>query len=382
MSPDPDPRILDALYSGISEPAAFNLALQLITEKFRCRSGTFLAVDVQSPGTNLIVTNGVIGEASKLYVEQFAAIDPAPALFARLPVGTASTTDRIMTRDERAACIFLQEFFRPIGLTETLGGHLFSDRARFSLIGLQRGDERTEFTDDDIAVMERLMPHIARTLQVRRAFARLEAKVTGLQATLDRLEAGVLMLGAEGEALFVNGALRRFACRQDGLALDRAGRLLPANLEARRRLDALISGLADGGAGGIVRVPRASGELPYAVLVAPLPSRLAAESGLGDVRPGALILVHDPAARSLTPAEILQKGLGLPPGAARLVAALAAAENLQSFAEREGITIHTVRYHLRTALARTDTRSQSDLVRLAVRLLRDFGLEREGEGLS
>ena len=60
--------------------------------------------------------------------------------------------------------------------------------------------------------------------------------------------------------------------------------------------------------------------------------------------------------------------------AARLAAALAADDDLKSFAAREGITIHTARFHLRTALARTGARTQAELVRLAVRLIRDFAL--------
>ena len=73
-------------------------------------------------------------------------------------------------------------------------------------------------------------------------------------------------------------------------------------------------------------------------------------------------------------AEMLEQGLSLPKGAARLVAALAADDDLKSYAEREGVTIHTARFHLRTALTRTGTKTQSDLVHSAVRLLRDMAL--------
>ena len=57
-----------------------------------------------------------------------------------------------------------------------------------------------------------------------------------------------------------------------------------------------------------------------------------------------------------------------------LVAALAADDNLKAFAAREGVTIHTARFHLRTALTRTGTKTQSDLVHSAARLLRDMAL--------
>lgn len=378
-SPDsPEARILDALYAGATDGTAFAHALALLADRFSCQAGALLAVDSLAPATDMIVTNGVLSSAARLYVEQFAEIDPAPATFARLPIGRASTTDRILPRQQREDGAFLQEFFRPLGLVETLGGHLFSGGSRFSLIGLQRGTDRREFSDAEIADLERLMPHISRALQIRRALIRLEARNAGLETALDRLEAGVLLLDGGGEVLFANRALQRLARAHDGLSVDRAGRPLPTNLEARRRFEALVRQLALGGAGGIVAVPRPSGARPYVMLVAPLPAALGQGVGARN-RAGALLLVHDPASRPPEMPEILQKSLGLPPGAARLVAALAADDNLKSFAEREGITIHTVRYHLRTALARTDTRTQSDLVRLAVGLLRDFGLGREDQ---
>jgi DNA-binding CsgD family transcriptional regulator len=58
------------------------------------------------------------------------------------------------------------------------------------------------------------------------------------------------------------------------------------------------------------------------------------------------------------------------------VAALAGDHDLKSYAEKAGITIHTARFHLRTALERAGVRSQAELVRVAVRLLRDLALSR------
>jgi hypothetical protein len=244
---------------------------------------------------------------------------------------------------------------------------------------LQRGNDRAQFDDDDIAKLERLMPHIARALQMRRAFFSLEAKNLGFQAAMDRLPAGVVMLDSDGVAMFVNAAMRAIARRADGLALDRAGRPLPLNLAARRRLDALLDNVAKGGSGGILAVKRAAGMRDYVMLVAPSPSSLARFEWDRRGHIGAIVLVHDPAARTKDAAEILQHGLHLPKGAAKLTAALAGADDLQSFAEREGITIHTARFHLRTALQRTGARTQAELVRLAMRLLRDVALAERGD---
>ena len=107
------------------------------------------------------------------------------------------------------------------------------------------------------------------------------------------------------------------------------------------------------------------------MLVAPSPLTEGGWESSG--RSSVLVLVHDPASRPVASADLLRDGLGLPPAAARLVAALAGNDDLRSFAARESITIHTARFHLRTALNRTGARTQAELVRVAVRLLRDLG---------
>lgn len=371
-----DQRLLDVLYRGATDATEFERALNLISECFACKSVALIALDRLSPGASLISANGVLdAAASARYVADFAHLDPAAATFARMPVGTASTTDRVFTEEQhRNNRVFLHEFYYPLGLAETIGGLLQSNKGRFELIGLHRGADRPAFRDSELATVERLIPHLTRTLQLRRAFLNMESRLHGLQNALDRLEAGIVQLDAHGNALFVNGAYRAIAGREDGLALDRRGYPVPSNMDARNRLNALIDAVRQGSAGGVMAVPRPTAARSYALLVAPVPSSLLDAPG---VTGGALILVHDPENSVTHASEILQQGLGLSDGAARLVAALAAEDDLKSFAEREKITIHTARFHLRTALARTGARTQAELVRIAVRLLRDFALRQQ-----
>ncbi|MFT4119630.1 helix-turn-helix transcriptional regulator [Bradyrhizobium sp.] len=300
-------------------------------------------------------------------------MDPAPALYLRQPVGKALSTNRMFSPEEREKDRFFNEFFRPIGLVETLGGPLYSEQGSFAMIALIRGEDRRPFDDEDAARLERLMPHIARALQLRRSFFRIDARSLGLQATLDRLQAGFILLSYEGAALFVNAAMRAIAQRGDGFALDRNGRPLPANVEARQRFDALVDDVAKGGVGGILTVPRSSGR-DYVMLVAPAPQPSTRSEWERRGPVGSTVVVHDPEIGAAPTVDILAQGLGLPNGAARLVASLAAADDLKSFAKAEGVTIHTARFHLRAALARTGAKTQAELVRIAVRLLRDFAL--------
>jgi PAS domain-containing protein len=369
---DVETRLLDELYRSPIDEGALKNALELVQSMFNCRAAAFVAFDRQAPPTtDIALTSGVFNEFKRLYLEQFAGIDPAPAMFASLPPGTASTSDRLISAERRRTDPFVQEFFRPAGLVETLGGTLFRDQARFSLIGLQRGNDREPFQDSDIIKLERLMPHMKRALQLRRAFLRVEAKGLALEAILDRLPAGVIVLDAEGEAIFENAAMQLIAQAADGLARDRQGRPLPANAQARRRCRELLLDVVSGGAGGMLTAPRPSGERDYVLLFAPAKSMIAELTDKHQRRTGVIVLVHDPASRPPNRSEVLEQALHLPKHAARLVAALVADDDPISYAARQGVTVHTARYHLHTALTRTGTRTQLELVRLALRVLRD-----------
>lgn len=372
-------QFLDALYRGVLDAVEFKRALVVAQNLFHCLGGAFVSLDAQEPAAQVSIMSGALEENGKKYREQFIQIDPAPAIFARMAVGTASTSDRLMTPEERNALPFFNEFFVPIGLTETLAGNLYRDQARFSLLGLQRGKDRGPFTEEDVAYLERLMPHIARALQLRRAFVRIEAKSLLLQSTLDRMPSGLALLSPAGNAIYINATLERFVQRRDGISLDGSGRPRFTSQAARQRFDALINDTSKGGAGGALRVPRTAGTSEYAVLVSPSPASLAHLIWDKEEIAVTLVLVHDPDARGKSAPEILEFALNLPKGASRLVASLAADDDLKSYAEREGITIHTARFHLHTALSRSGTKTQAELVRLAVRLLRDFAIAEMGD---
>lgn len=370
---DAEERFLDALYRGVTDAEQFEHALNLIQVMFGCRSAALVMVDAQLPRANFVSASGVLRDHIQLYLEKYSQLDPVPSRFLSLPAGTAIGMNQLFSPEQLAADRFYNEFFVPIGFIESIGGPLYSEQGNFAMIAIMRGAERGPFDDGDIAHLERLMPHIARALQLRRTVFRIDSKNVGLQATLDRLRPGLALLTGNGATEFVNAALRGMAQRGDGFTLGHNDQLLPGNIDARRRLDALLADVATGGGGGVVAVPR-SGVRDYVMLVAPSPSSSLQTEWERRGPRGAIVIVHDPEEEDGDTSEMLEQGLRLTRGAARLTAALAAQQDLKSFAEAEGVTIHTARFHLRSALARTGAKTQAELVGIAVRLLRDFAL--------
>lgn len=364
--------LVGAFYRGVTDTAELERGLELLADQLHCRSTVLLSLDMRQPQTGLSLSTGVFDEAARVrYVNDFHAFDPAPAAFARMPVGTASSTDWVLAPEFHRDSVFLNEFYHPLGLVETVGGMLKAGDGQFEMLGLHRGADRSAFTTDEMRAVERLLPHLGRSLQLRRLLLSERANASALGHALERLAQGVVVLDGSGTAILVNAAMWTIVRRGDGLGLDRAGQPLASDSVARRRIAQLLHNVGQGGAGGVVRVPNQSGGA-YAVLVAPLPDNLSDPLMAG--RSGALVFVHDSAGQVRPPLEQVQEAFDLTRGAADLALALAADGDLKSFAEARGVTIHTARFHLATALSRTGSRSQAELVGKVVRLLRDLAL--------
>jgi PAS domain-containing protein len=370
-------RFLDALYLGVRDRHEFDVSLNMLCGLFDVPSAALLDFDAARPEVAAQATFGAFsGAALQRYERDFAMIDPAPPAFISRPAGTAIPTYRLLPEEKRKPGVFFSEYFRPLGLEECLGGTIASAQGRFAMVGLHRTPDRKPFDDADIAKLEALMPHLARALQLRRSFLSLERTAGALSEVSDRLAAGVVTLDEQGRGISVNAAARKMAAANDGFSINRNGRPLALDRAANNRLSGLESDVRSGGAGGIARVPRSAGKPPYAIMVAPFFIDQVLDEAKSRPR-GVIFVIHDPQVQPQPVAQTIGALFGLPPATANLVAAIAAHEDLTAYAERVGISMNTVRYHLKTAYARTGVGRQSELVRLVIAALRDLTDHRE-----
>ena len=85
--------------------------------------------------------------------------------------------------------------------------------------------------------------------------------------------------------------------------------------------------------------------------------------------PAAIVYIRDPESEGLPATDALIAMFGLTPAEARLAQAIAAGTSLKDYAEVAGVSINTVRTHLAHIFTKTDTRRQSDLIRLLARAI-------------
>jgi DNA-binding CsgD family transcriptional regulator len=358
-------RLVDRLYETVVAPELWSETVDQLRLSFGVAGAAVGYLDPESTHVSLMVTAGIWdAETSAQYLQDFAVFDPLPARYARVPFGKVISSQQLVSADEARRNVFFNELYHPLGLVETVGGRLAHHSDGFGFVGLHRDSARAEFDRTDTAKLERLVPHLARVVSLRRAFARIEIKADALASMADRLKAGVVILDPQGQS-------RRLMLRKDGLFVDRQGQLRATDRTTDRALADMQACVPQGQSGGLVRIPRDDAR-PYVVLVAPLPAGTGILGSIGEGRVGVLVLVHDPDTTGRPPAHTLAAVLGLTPSAAELTAALVAGEELKDYAERKGITIHTARFHLKSAFSHLGIRSQTQLVALAIRALADL----------
>jgi DNA-binding CsgD family transcriptional regulator len=166
--------------------------------------------------------------------------------------------------------------------------------------------------------------------------------IAGVSAEiLDALRLAVVLVAAGGQrVLWANRSARGILNRAEGLCVG------PRGLQ--------VAGSAGGGA---VHVPRPSGR-PLALVTSPLSH---APSGLGPIH---AVFITDPDAEIEAPAAALTRLYGLTRTESEVAGELLAGRTPEELAAELGISVHTARTHVKRILAKTETRRQSELVRL------------------
>ena len=334
--------------------------------------GETLMMSVQHPRSGQIEVLGWLGMSTDdlQRYPQFAPHDVwAIAYEEQRLFGQAAPGTRLVEERKLERSFIYNEYLRHVGVHHLAGTIVPMDGGWHAPLGMHRPRDGEAFSTAEIMRMQRLLPHVQRSLEVRRRLRQADQQDLSIQAVLERLSVGVIVLSAGGRMLLANAAAEAILRLGDGLIRTPDG-LRASHRDDDRRLQRLIDGLRRGlraasQPGGHLQVRRPSLQRAYAVMVAP--GAPALEAGRGE--PTILVFVSDPGAKIVSDLAVLADLFGFTPAESRLVLALISGVPLPEFARQIGVSYHTARTILARAMARTDTGSQVDLVLLVTRSL-------------
>jgi DNA-binding CsgD family transcriptional regulator/PAS domain-containing protein len=323
-------------------------------------------------GIDFVAFSRLDPERVQTFRRRYASVQSNPVLTATAALPTGRLLPRRAVIDDLPyyTSEMYAEVIRPERMVDWSIAFLVKEPHLVAPIVISQPSGRPPLDSRGKALLDRLLPHFRRSIQITERLGRLEAGHSAALDALDHLPCGALVVDGDGRILDHNGAAQRLLSAQDGLTATQ-GRLSCAKAADATRLRELIAGAAAttqgreiDRPGGAMSVARPSGRRPYAILVGPLRTPGA---GHGRGSPAAVAFVSDPESLSASPEAALRQLYGLTPAEASLAGCLLAGHDLNEAAAMQEIGRETARTHLRRIFAKTETKRQSELLRLLLR---------------
>jgi DNA-binding CsgD family transcriptional regulator len=248
---------------------------------------------------------------------------------------------------------------RPLGIQWVAGSRLWDRPGETACLAFQRPLDAKPFSDLERMRLDALTPHLRRVskLHERLAAEDVDARL-GLEA-MNGLSFGIAILSETGLVVFSNAPADRIFGRRDVFRSPCAGRIAARDARLKRDLAHAIRRAASAGESTTIRIADVPGTVVANAMVLPLPA--SSRWNASWQRPLVMLVMSRPEAARVPP-EALRALFGISAAEARLVNALLAGRTAQQYAEERGLSIETVRSQLKAALAKTNTRSQGQLI--------------------
>jgi DNA-binding CsgD family transcriptional regulator len=361
--------LVGKIYDAAEDPDLWRYFLGDVAAVLQSNLATIVVHDLASLGGQVAVIEGGSEQAQQAYEGYWGANNIyVERGVGRLPPGTIIHGGMLCTDAEVLKTDYYHEFLKPNDWFYAAGGPIERDREIVSLFSIQRPFRKGQFTEDEIALLKLLMPHLQRAVRMHHHLHTLRSTVEAA----DSLLIGVIAVTASGKMLFANAYAHKIISQDDGLIIDRGG-VIAARFPHEGELAALITSAAktaDGvglHAGGGLAITRPSGKRSYIVSVVPTHSTVLTFTSQ---KPAAILFVTDPT-EHVRPSQAVLRGLyGLTPAECRVALLMGDGRSPQEIARMLGVSSNTLKSQLASIYRKTDTSRQSQLVRLLMRLPR------------
>lgn len=374
--------LLAGLYGSVLEPDTFLPTLTRINRWLDCDGVHVIGLD---RAVSQVLVSMVVGDhlrdAEDLYRRHYRSIDPRTSLSAASSPGVLIAChdyfdDKYVRRSE-----FYQDFLIPHGPRYVMGGNIFHEGPRDIMIAFNHLVGRPEFSKAKKARVNALLPHFMKWAQMMMQAGKLRAAMSAGAHSLQILDQGVIALDKQLRVVYANpvadsilglGLIRRGLGLQASHGLDTEHRI--KRVHATRQSECFMAIHAKGG--------RMTSLFVNAFAVsregtgdhrAPLDMQgLSGVSSLGNPgeslfhglsRPNVIILLRKVGEAKPMGAEHLRPLFGLTPAEAHLAEALAQGVSVTDYADRNKVSINTVRTQVRALLSKTGAKNLRDMVR-------------------
>jgi len=302
---------------------------------------------------------------SMAYREQFFALDPFVDL---RPLEVLSLQD-LMSLQQLRESGYYRQFLEPAGILYIIGADVREPGGMEARLRVSRGPEEKPFGAADKQLLQALLSHLARALEISARLARSESERAVYAGAVDQLAVGTIILDGNAQVLNTNRVAAQLLALADGMRVN-GQELRFADAQIGRQLQQVVAKVLQAhlrGSPAVVealRVRRPSGKGDFGLVIRPVPRSSWSE---GQSSPTVAVFVSAPEVQSHTSEQVIKQLFDFTPAESRLALRLADGLSLTEACEDMCISPHTARAQLKTIFAKSGVTRQAELVRLILR---------------
>lgn len=378
MIAHPD-ELLDTIYDTAAEPDLWPTALTQMADFTGSQGGILFG---QSFGASRVYFdyNGRLSEDCNQAYKERHVQNPWNDAMQRQPVGRVVLSDEVVPLASLKPTLFYDEVLRPQDVAHNVMIALAMRDDFCVAFNLCRSARQGQLTAEQQESVSQLVPHLRRAIGLGFRIDGYRALQSGQFRVLDHLAAGVVLLDSQSRLLYANAAARAHDTLHGPLSL-RRNSVAARSPAYAQRLAALIRAARLGAPSASMSVPGSSDGQLITILVVSVRGKDVGR--LGDLHmPDAAVMLFivDPADRLGIPPAWIMDAYGLTRAEARV--ALVASQGLGApeIAAQLGLSVNTVKTHMRRIYSKTGTGRLAELTRLITSVGMLAGLRKDGDG--
>jgi DNA-binding CsgD family transcriptional regulator len=351
--------LIDEIYDAALEPALWNDVVVSINEYVGAQARGIFPKDSANQSGLTHYYCGADPHYIQLYAEIHSRVDPLSAL---PPFGQAVGIPDTVDHDENRQGRFYQEWLRPQGCVDAANVVLERSSPNSAVLPSVLPGARM-LDDERRRRIAQIVPHLRRALRINKTIDSKQSEAATFSDTLDGLSAGIFLVDAGCRIVHANSAGHDIL-RADDFLRSINGQLVARGAQSSQGLREVFAD--DRGASGAKRTAlplTAHDGQRYLMHVLPLTSAARARIGIASKAVAALFVRK--AALDHPCGELVARTFKLTPAELRVLLSIVEVGGVPETAVALGLAETTVKTHLHRVFAKTGTRRQADLVKLA-----------------
>ncbi len=358
---------IDRIYDAAAKPELWNDLLVEISDMMQSVGGAAFGMLLNNQGS-AFCHYGRYEPPQDHRLSGRHMLNPWTLALGRQPVGRVVASHEILPSRDLRRTEFYADILAPEKLEHcvitTVGRN---DQVNFAF-NIMRGDQKGPYSEEEIARLRVLMPHLRRSAQLRLNLEEYQALSLRQQQILDQINTGVILVDETEQFHCANRAAEEIIRGENGLSLV-ASSLTARDPRTTRKLLHLIDTTATGGPGGSLAIPRDSTADPLLLLACPLRGTIRdALTAPGKSRQTVALFIKDPMRGLAGLDNVLTPLYRLTGAEVRVALALGSGATVFAAAHRLGVSQNTVKTHAKRVYEKMGVSNHAELAQKLSRL--------------